>query len=71
VETLLNEKEVVMLSEVLDKFPVTKGLAEILGYISLVQTNNKYILNQDQTEYLQFDFENRKYLKTPQVIFSK
>jgi hypothetical protein len=71
VETLLNEKEAVMLSEVLDRLPVTKGLAEVLGYISLIQTNSKYFLNQDKTEYLQFDFENNKYLKTPQVIFSK
>ena len=71
VETLLNEKEVVTLNEVLVEFPVTKGLAEILGYISLLQNNDKYFLNQEKTEYLKFDDENNKYLKTPQVIFSK
>jgi hypothetical protein len=71
VETLLNEKETVTLSEVLAEFPVTNGLAEILGYISLIQINNKYFLNQEKTEYLKFDFENDKYLKAPQIIFAK
>jgi hypothetical protein len=71
IETLLNEREVVTLREVLDAFPATKGLAEILGYISLIQTNDKYMLNQHETEYLLFDAENNKYLKTPQIIFSK
>jgi len=71
IETLLNERDVITLNEVLTKFPATKGLAEILGYISLLQTNDKYILNQNETEYLLFDSNNDKYLKTPQVIFSK
>jgi len=71
IETLLNEKEPVTLNEVLDKFPVTKGLAEILGYISLLQINEKFLMNKDKTEYLKFDFENEKYLKAPQIIYCK
>ena len=71
IETLLNEKEVVTLSEVITKFPITKGLAEVLGYVSLLQTNDKFILNKEQSEYLKFDFVNEKYLKTPQIIFGK
>jgi uncharacterized protein (UPF0335 family) len=71
VETILNTKEVVVLSEILDNYPISKGLAEILGYISLVQLSEKFFINQDETEYLKFDFENEKYLKTPQIIFSK
>jgi hypothetical protein len=67
----LNDKESVTLGEVLNVFPATKGLAEIWGYISLIQTNDKYSLNKNETEYLQFDFENGKYLKTPQINFSK
>ena len=71
IETLLNEKESVTLSEVLNKFPATKGLAEILGYISLIQTNDRYYLNQNKAEYLQFDYDSNKYLKTPQIVFGK
>jgi hypothetical protein len=71
IETLLNERETVTLNEVLDKYPVSKGLAEVLGYVSLLQINEKFILNKEQTEYLKFDAENEKYLKVPQIIFCK
>lgn len=71
VETLLNEKNQVALSEVLNEYPISKGLAEVLGYISLVQTTDKFYINEKETEYLKFDFEGEKYLKAPQVIFSK
>jgi len=71
VQRLLNDKPTVVLSEVLQEYPVTKGLAEVLGYFSLVPQNEKYLINQEETEYLQFDFENDKFLKAPQIIFSK
>jgi hypothetical protein len=71
IETLLNERETITLGEVLNIFPITKGLAEVLGYISLLQINEKFILNKEQTEYLKFDFENEKYLRVPQIIFCK
>lgn len=71
IERLLNERTQVALSEVLSEYPVTKGLAEVLGYISLVQTTEKFYINERETEYLKFDFENEKYLKAPQIIFSK
>lgn len=68
---MLNTKSPVILSEVLKEYPITKGLAEVLGYFSLVPQNEKYFINQEATEYLQFDFENDKFLKAPQIIFSK
>jgi len=71
IETILNDTSQVSLSEVITKYPVTKGLAEVLGYISLVQTTDKYYINLNEIEYLKFDSENEKYLKAPQVIFSK
>jgi hypothetical protein len=71
IDAILNDKYVVTLKEVLDIYPVSKGLAEVLAYISLVQTIDKFFIKQEETEYLKFDFENGKYLKAPQVIFSK
>jgi hypothetical protein len=71
VQRILNIKSPVVLSEVLKEYPITKGLAEVLGYFSLVPQNEKYFINQEATEYLQFDFENDKFLKAPQIIFSK
>lgn len=71
IERLLNERSPIALSEVLKEYPVSKGLAEVLGYISLVQTTEKFYVNEKETEYLMFDYEEERFLKTPQVIFSK
>lgn len=73
IESLLNERHTITLGEVLNRFPASKGLAEVLAYISLLQAdgNGKFVLNKEQTEYLKFDSENEKYLKTPQIIFCK
>jgi hypothetical protein len=71
IDSILNEKDVVTLKEVLDVYPISKGLAEVLGYYSLVQTNDRFFIKQEVTEYLKFDSVNEKYLKAPQVIFSK
>jgi len=71
IQLMLNERKQISLSEVVEKFPISKGLAEILKYISLVQKNNKFFVNHNEMEYLLFDTENQKYLKTPQIIYSK
>ncbi len=71
VQRILNSKSPITLSEVLNEYPITKGLAEVLGYFSLVPQNEKYFINQETSEYLQFDFENDKFLNAPQIIFSK
>jgi len=71
IDSILNEKDVVTLKEVLDVYPISKGLAEVLGYYSLVQTTDRFFIKQEVTEYLKFDSVNEKYLKAPQVIFSK
>jgi hypothetical protein len=71
IDSILNEKDIVTLKEVLDVYPISKGLAEVLGYYSLVQTTDRFFIKQEVTEYLKFDSVNEKYLKAPQVIFSK
>jgi hypothetical protein len=49
IERLLNERSLVALSEVLKEYPVSKGLAEVLGYISLVPTTEKFYINEKET----------------------
>lgn len=71
VEKMLNTNSQIALGEVLKEYPVSKGLAEVLGYISLVQTREKFYVQENETEYLQFDFTENKYLKAPKVIFTK
>ena len=65
------DEKIVTLQEVITSYPITKGLAEVLGYISLLQGNEKFLLNKEEVEYLKFDFESEKYLRVPQIIFCK
>lgn len=71
VERLLNEKSPIVLSEVIAEYPISKGLAELLGYISLAQNHNKFLIHLEKTEYLLFDAEKGKYLKAPEVVYHK
>lgn len=71
IHSLLADRDTITLSEVLEKFPITKGLAEIMGYFSLVETSVKYFINDEVIEHLLFDVVNSKFLIAPQIIFSK
>lgn len=70
VNTLIKRKGQVSLAEVVDEYKITKGLAELLSYISLVNTSDKFFINEQITEHIEFDHERMKYLKVPQIIFS-
>jgi len=66
-----DERTQISLSEVIEKYPVTKGLSEIIAYITLLNNSGKYIVNTDVEDYLLFDSEAGKYLKVPQIIYSR
>jgi hypothetical protein len=71
IHSLLTDRDTITLSEVLEKFPITKGLTEVMGYFSLVETSAKYFINDEVIEHLLFDVEKSKFLIAPQIIFSK
>lgn len=71
INYLLNDKTQVSLKEVTEKYAITKGLAEILAYITLINQSPKYFFNRDQSEDILFDAEHQKYLHLPQLIFSR
>lgn len=68
---VLTERSQVTLGEIIEAYPLTKGLSELMGYISLLSQEKKVIINEAEKEYLLFDASECKYLKVPQIIFSK
>ncbi|MEG1543555.1 MAG: DUF3375 domain-containing protein [Tannerellaceae bacterium] len=68
---MLAESGQATLGEVIRQYPITKGLGEAVGYISLINRQAHYVINEAESEYLLFDAEEQKYLKVPQIIFSK
>lgn len=71
IDSLLVDKQQVTLSQVIEKYPVVKGLSELIGYISLINNSEKYFVNEDVQELLLFDVGNNKFLKIPQIIYCR
>jgi hypothetical protein len=71
IQDLLQYKSQVSLREVVMDKGLNKGLAELLAYISLVNVNNKFFINENVREIIQFNASMKKYLDLPQIIFTK
>lgn len=71
IHRMLADRSQATLGEIIRAYPLTKGLGEAVGYISLINRQEHYVINEAEKEYLLFDSEEQKYLKVPQIIFSK
>jgi hypothetical protein len=71
INSLLIEKQQVTLAQVIEKYPIRKGLSELIGYISLISFSKKYFINEEISDLLLFDAEKNKYLKIPQIIYCR
>lgn len=71
INSLLTDKQQVTLEQVIEKYPISKGLGELIGYISLINSSEKYFVNEEISDLLLFDVEENKYLKMPQIIYCR
>lgn len=68
---LLQFKTQISLKEVINAKGLDKGLAELLAYVTLVNTSTKFFINEHVRETILFSPRNGKYLDLPQIIFTK
>lgn len=71
INSLLTDKQQVTLEQVIEKYPISKGISELIGYISLINSSEKYFVNEEISDLLLFDVEENKYLKMPQIIYCR
>ncbi|MEG1617472.1 MAG: DUF3375 domain-containing protein [Bacteroidales bacterium] len=71
VKAILKEKTEVSLREVIEIYPLQKGLSELVAYITLSEQSQKVWVNEAVTEALLFDAEHGKYLEAPQIIYKR
>lgn len=72
IQYLLEHQSQVSLIQVVSKFPVEQGLAEIICYLTIAKDKpEKCVICDDHYEDIEFDYQQRKYLRTPQVIYSR
>jgi Protein of unknown function (DUF3375). len=71
INSLLINKQQITLAQVVEKYPITKGLSELIAYVSLINNSEKYFVNEDVCDVLLFDTQKNKYLKIPQIIYCR
>ena len=71
VSELLKSKKQVTLKDVIDKFPVTKGLSEVLTYINIATQSSRSFINKQKSELIVIDDKGRKAIQLPEIIFTK
>ena len=71
VREILKSKDRVSLMEVIEKYPLDKGLSELIAYITLSEVTQKMEVNYNKVELLNFDKNNNRFLEAPQIIYLK
>lgn len=74
IRNLLRSRSQIALSELLDHFRPTKGIAEILGYMQIATGDGRHYINNDQEEELRvsnIDTGKTYSLKAPLIIFNR
>ena len=71
IRELLQSRTQMSLREVVQEKGLTKGLAELLAYVTLVQTDKRFFVNEATRELIEFDPQQHRWLDLPQVVFSR
>lgn len=73
IAQMLSEKGQAALSEIVEKYPVMRGIAEIISYINLADREEKCTINEIQRQQIPWrDAEGRqRYADVPLVIFTR
>jgi hypothetical protein len=71
IHDLLQSRSQVSLQELVKEKGLNKGLSELLAYVTLINSNSKFFINENVRETILFNFTEGKYLDLPQIIFSR
>jgi hypothetical protein len=73
IARMLSENSQVALSDIVEEYPVTRGMAEIVTYINMANREEKSTLNENQRQkILWHDAQGReRYADIPLVIFTR
>jgi len=71
IQQLLKKRSQVSLKQVVEAYPLQKGLPELLAYVTLIQQYDKHAVSDTATEDILFDGVRQKHLRLPQIIFNQ
>lgn len=71
IKDILKDKSQTTIADVVSNYGgIEKGLPELFGYIGIVK-EFKHSINQDKTQRIEFDVENKKSILIPEIILTK
>lgn len=71
ISTLLRQQAQVSLPDVVAAYPCTRGLAELLSYVSIATFRRGTAIHPTLTDDVLFDSAQQKYLQVPRIIFTR
>ncbi|MFM2306682.1 MAG: hypothetical protein RLZZ367_1351 [Bacteroidota bacterium] len=71
IAQLLKKRKQVTLKDVVEQYPVSRGLSEVLTYVNIATRSGKSFINRDKEEMVQIDDKGHKAIKLPEIIFTK
>lgn len=73
LQQALQRESQVTLSELLQKYPLQQGLAELIGWLSIAGNDPKHLFDEEQQELLEWEGESSvvRRVKVPRVIFNR
>jgi hypothetical protein len=72
ISRLLRDHDQITLPEVINRYPVTKGVGEIIAYFEVGHDNEKVVVSDDKKDTLSICIDGRDTrLKIPRLIFTR
>lgn len=73
IRKALQSRSQISLSRLVEEFPISKGLAEVVTYLSLADKDDKSLVVENETEILAVTTENgrTRAIELPKVIFTR
>ena len=71
IRRLLQREPQVSLARVVERYPVTKGVAELVGYLNVASRETKSLVDPDREERLEItdDQGRQRQVRLPKVVF--
>lgn len=72
IKRLLRDHDQIALPEVINRFPVTQGVSEIIAYFEIGHDNEKVVVSDDKKDILNISIDGRDtQLQVPRLIFTR
>lgn len=71
IDAFLKEYKNVSLAQIVEKYPIEKGLSEVLTYLAIASQSSKHSISTENHVLLPLDRTETRFAKIPQVVYNK